>query len=138
MALLDSLGKYKNFGLLVMRVGLGIMFVYHGYPKLLGGPQKWEELGNSTKYLGVHFLPVVWGFLSAVVETFGGFLLAIGLIFRPVCLLLIINLIVATFFHLHQSGPMGGLMGASHAIEDGVTFLGLLFLGPGRYSVDRK
>jgi putative oxidoreductase len=127
MALLDSLGKYKNFGLLVMRVGLGIMFVYHGYPKLLGGPQKWEELGNSTKYLGVHFLPVVWGFL-----------LVIGLIFRPVCLLLIINLIVATFFHLHQSGPMGGLMGASHAIEDGVTFLGLLFLGPGRYSVDRK
>ena len=135
MALFDSLGNYKNFGLLVIRVGLGVMFIYHGYPKLGGGPKEWRELGSATKYVGIHFWPLVWGLLSAAVETFGGFLLIIGLAFRPVCLLLFINLLVATAMHF---GKGEGLMAASHAIEDAVVFFGLLFLGPGRNSVDKK
>jgi len=135
MALFGNLGNYKNFGLLIIRVGLGIMFIFHGYPKLLGGVSMWEQLGGSTKYAGIHFLPVVWGLLCAVTETFGGFLLILGLAFRPVCLLLVINLVVAT---LSQFGKGEGLMGASHAIEDAIMFAGLLFVGPGRYSVDKK
>ncbi|MDR3694128.1 DoxX family protein [Mucilaginibacter sp.] len=135
MALFNGLGNYKNFGLLVIRVGLGIMFIYHGYPKLGGGPKMWAELGSSTKYVGIHFWPVVWGLLSAAVETFGGFLLIIGLAFRPVCLLLLINLLVAAAMHL---GKGDGLEGAAHAIEDAIVFAGLLFVGPGRNSVDKK
>jgi len=135
MALFSKLGNYKNFGLLVIRVGLGIMFIYHGYPKLGGGIKMWEELGNSTKYIGIHFWPVVWGLLCAVVETFGGFLLILGLAFRPVCLLLMINLIVAA---TSQYGSGDGLAGAAHAIEDAIVFAGLIFVGPGRFSVDRK
>lgn len=134
MALFGNLGNYKNFGLLIIRVGLGIMFIYHGYPKLLGGISMWEQLGHSTKYIGIHFLPVVWGFLAAATETFGGFLLILGLAFRPVCMLLVINLVVAALSQLGSEG----LMGASHAIEDAIMFAGLLFVGPGRYSVDKK
>lgn len=135
MALLSGLGNYKNFGLLVIRVGLGVMFIFHGYPKLGGGPKEWAELGSSTKYAGIHFRPVVWGLLSAAVETFGGFLLIIGLAFRPVCLLLLINLLVAAAMHF---GKGDGLEGAAHAIEDAIVFAGLLFVGPGRNSVDKK
>lgn len=135
MAYLSKLGKYKNTGLLITRVGLGIMFVYHGYPKLLGGPAQWAQIGGATKYVGIHFLPKVWGFIAACTETFGGFLLVIGLAFRPVCLLLLIDLIVAAMMHL---GTGGGLMEASHAIEDALIFAGLLFVGPGVYSVDKK
>jgi len=80
-------------------------------------------------------LPVVWGLLSAVVETFGGFLLILGLAFRPVCLLLLINLIVAA---ASQFGKGHGLMGAAEAVEDAVVFAGLIFVGPGRYSIDKK
>jgi putative oxidoreductase len=135
MALFSSLGNYKNFGLPIIRIGLGIMFIYHGYPKLLGGPHKWEEIGGATKYVGVHFLPMAWGFLSAAVETFGGFLVIIGLAFRPVCLLLVINLVVAAFSQLETGGNLGD---AAHAIEDAITFTGLLFIGPGKYSADKK
>jgi putative oxidoreductase len=140
MTLFSNLGKYKNFGLLVIRVGLGIMFIYHGYPKLIGGIKMWEQLGSSTKYVGIHFAPVLWGLLCALVETIGGFLLFIGLVFiglvfRPVCLLLVINLIVAAISQ-YKSG--GGLQDAAHAIEDAIMFAGLMFLGPGRYSVDKK
>jgi len=135
MALFSNLGNYKNFGLLVIRLGLGIMFIYHGLPKLLGGPHKWEGLGTATSAVGVHFLPMLWGLLAAVTETFGGFLVVLGLAFRPVCLLLMIELIVAALFTYHQSGSLGD---ASHAIEDAVIFAGLLFVGPGKYSMDKK
>jgi len=135
MALLSSLSNYKNFGLLIIRAGLGIMFIYHGYPKLLGGIHSWEGLGQSTRYVGIHFLPAVWGLLAALTEVFGGFLLIIGLAFRPVCILLVCTLIVAAASHF---GKGGGLGDASNAIEDAVMFAGLLFVGPGKYSVDKK
>lgn len=135
MAIFSKLSRYKDFGLLIIRVGLGIMFIYHGFPKLTGGLKSWEEVGSATKYVGVHFWPAFWGLLAAAVETFGGFLLIIGLAFRPVCLLLVINLVVAALFHF---GTGGGLGEAAHAIEDAVVFAGLFFIGPGKYSVDKK
>jgi putative oxidoreductase len=135
MAFFSGLGNYKNFGLFVIRAGLGVMFIYHGLPKLLGGPSKWEHLGTATGYVGIHFLPAVWGLLSACTETFGGFLLILGLAFRPVCLLLVTELVVAAIFTFGQSGSLGD---ATHAIEDAVTFAGLLFVGPGKYSMDKK
>ncbi|MXV49708.1 DoxX family membrane protein [Pedobacter sp. HMF7647] len=135
MAALSKLGNYKNTGLLIIRIGLGIMFIYHGYPKLLGGPDKWTAIGGSMKNIHIDFLPVFWGLMAAVTETFGGFLLLIGLFFRPVCLLLTFVMLIACLNHL-ASGD--GLSGASHAIEAGIVFLGLTFVGPGKYSVDKK
>ncbi|QEC76783.1 DoxX family protein [Mucilaginibacter ginsenosidivorax] len=135
MALFSNLGNYKNFGLLIIRVGLGIMFIYHGYPKLMGGAKEWTELGGSMKYVGIHFLPMVWGLLAAVTELLGGFLLIIGLAFRPVCILLFINLVIAALMHLRTGGGLGE---AAHAIEDAIVFAGLIFIGPGKYSVDKK
>ncbi|MEO6524950.1 MAG: DoxX family protein [Mucilaginibacter sp.] len=135
MAILSNLGSYRNTGLFIIRVGLGVMFVLHGYPKLLGGPDKWEQLGSATKYIGIHFAPTFWGFMAACTETFGGFLLALGLAFRPVCILLLITLTVATLMHLNTGG---GLEEAAHAIEDAIIFAGLIFVGPGKYSVDKK
>jgi putative oxidoreductase len=134
MALFSNLGNYKNFGLLIIRVGLGVMFIYHGFPKLQGGVKTWEMVGGAASAVGIHFWPVVWGLLCALTETVGGFLLIIGLAFRPVCLLLLINLVVAALSSYHR----GGLMDASHAIEDAIMFAGLLFVGPGKYSADKK
>jgi len=138
MALFGNLGNYKNLGLLIIRLGLGIIFIVHGYPALVGGPKMWTGTGEVMGYVGIHFAPLFWGLASALVQTVGGVLLILGLAFRPVCLLLVINMAIAAIFHFHQHGEMGGLNGAAHAIEDGVVFLGLLFVGPGRYSVDKK
>ncbi|HXI00829.1 MAG TPA: DoxX family protein [Sphingobacteriaceae bacterium] len=85
--------------------------------------------------LGVTFVPVVWGLLAAAEETFGGFLILIGLAFRPACILLTFIMAVAATMHLSNGD---GLMIASHAIEVGIVFFGLVLLGPGRYSVDNK
>jgi len=135
MAIFDGLGKYRNTGLLILRIGLGLMFIIHGFPKLAGGPDGWAGLGGSMKVVGIDFFPVFWGFMAAVAETFGGFLLIVGLFYRPVCMLLVFTMVIAALVHL---GKGDGLKGASHAIELGIVFLSLIFIGPGKYSVDKK
>jgi putative oxidoreductase len=135
MAIFSSLGKYKNSGLLIIRLGLGIMFIFHGYPKLLGGPDTWQQLGGTMKNVGITFIPVFWGFMAAITETFGGFFVLIGFTFRPVCLLLLFNMIIASLMHITKGD---GIDGAAHAIEMAIVFLGLAFIGPGKYSVDKK
>lgn len=95
----------------------------------------WQGLGAAMGNLGVTAVPVLWGFLAALSEFGGGICLVLGFAFRPACLIMMFTMIVATMHHL-----MGGdgLMTASHAIENGVMFLGLFLLGPGKYSVDKK
>lgn len=73
MALLGNLSNYKNLGLLIIRIGLGIMFIYHGYPKLMGGTESWKHLGDSMKYVGIHFWPMIWGLLAASYRMFWRF-----------------------------------------------------------------
>ncbi len=135
MAILSNLGKHKDLGLLIIRVGLGALMIFHGYPKLLGGPDMWTELGGATEFVGIKFYPVFWGLMAAIAEALGGALVLFGLAFRPACILLVINLVVAAAMHL---GKGDGMMGASHAIELAIVFAGLVFVGPGKYSVDKR
>jgi putative oxidoreductase len=135
MALFSQLGNYRNFGLLVMRAGLGVMMFLHGLPKLTGGIPKWEALGQSMGHLHIHFFPVVWGFMCAVTETIGGIFCVLGLWFRLVSLLMVINFIVASLT-LFAAGK--DVLGASEAIELFFVFFGLFFLGAGSLSIDKS
>lgn len=135
MALFSSLGKYSDIGLLIIRLGLGIMFIMHGYPKLTGGPEMWEKIGGAMGNVGINFAPVFWGFLAALAEAGGGLLFALGLFFRPAAFAMAFTMLIAALVHLKGED---GLMGASHAIEVGIVFFGFIFIGPGKYSVDKK
>ena len=128
---------YPNYhtGLLLLRIGIGIMFMIHGFPKITGGVEKWTALGGSMSSFGIDFLPGFWGFMAAFAEFFGGLLIALGLFFRPAVLLLIITMIVATAKHASAGDGFGGY---SHALESAIWFLGLLFTGPGKYSLDER
>ncbi|MBC7616524.1 MAG: DoxX family protein [Pedobacter sp.] len=136
MAIFESLSKYRNTGLLIMRIGLGIMMMMHGFPKLSGGLEMWIKIGGSMKVIGIDFFPIGWGFMAAATESIGGLFLLLGLFFRPVNILLLFTMIVASLVHLIDLKQ--DIMEASHAIELGVVFLGLVFIGPGKYSIDKK
>ena len=135
MAYLAKISNYKDLGLLIARVGLGGMMIFHGLPKLMGGPAKWEALGGTMSNLGITFAPVFWGFMASFAEGVGGLLILLGLIFRPAALLIIFTMIVATTLKF-STGE--GLIGASHPIETGLAFFLFLFTGPGKLSVDKK
>jgi putative oxidoreductase len=137
--ILRSLSKYRDFGLLLLRVLIGLSFLAHGLPKIEGGPEYWIKLGKSMQFVGVTAYPIFWGLMSALSESVGGMLLLIGFCFRPDCLFLVINMAVATIMHFNTTpGGFGEKwFVASHAIELGSVFLSLLLIGPGKFSVDR-
>ena len=134
MAIFGKLGHYSSTGLLIMRIGLGVMMITHGYPKLMGGPEKWNKLGGAMTNLGVHSHHTFWGFMAGAAEGIGGLLVLLGLFFRPSCMLIIFTMIVAAAKHIADGDGLGG---AGHAIELAFTFIGLMFVGPGKYSVDK-
>ncbi len=125
--------KYKDLGLLILRIGIGIMFMAHGYPKITGGEEKWLSLGNSMSNLGITFLPVFWGFMAAFAEFIGGAMIVLGLFTRIATGLLFFTMIVAATKHIVAGDPFGKY---SHAVESVFWFLGLFFTGPGNYSLD--
>ena len=128
------LGRFREEGVLALRLGVGGMFLPHGWPKLAGGPVKWQALGKAMGYLGVHHYPEIWGLLAGLAEFGGGLCLILGWFCRPACLAMALTMGVAATTHLQRGD---GLMGASHAIELGIVFIALALIGPGRYSIDR-
>ncbi len=127
-----TLERYRDVGLLILRLGVGLSFMYfHGWGKISGGPETWEQYGGSMEHLGITFLPTFWGFMVAFTEFFGGLFIAIGFLFRPAAALLMIAMIVATNMHIQT-----GRGGPAHSLKMAFVFAGLIFIGPGKYSVD--
>ena len=135
MAIFSRLNKYSDFGLLVLRIGLGTMMVLHGYPKLIKGPETWIKLGKAMENFGVSFYPLGWGLAATLTELLGGILMVIGLGFRLACLLLLFVMIVATTAQLSRGETISS---TTHTIELASVFFGLLFVGPGRFSLDKS
>lgn len=130
----SKLSNFRDAALLILRLTFGSFFIYvHGWPKIAGGLTKWKALGGAMKHLGVTFWPGYWGFMAAFAESIGVALLILGFAFRPSCLLLVITMSVAALSDYRARG----LGEASHAIELALVFAALMFIGPGKYSLDK-
>jgi putative oxidoreductase len=125
--------RYRDTGIMLLRLGFGIMFMFHGFPKIYKGVDTWTEIGSNMRYLGIYFWPAFWGFLSAFTEFAGGILLIMGLFTRGVAAFLLINMTVASISMYSKNHDF---MSAAHPIEDGIVFLSLVFIGGGRFSID--
>jgi len=135
---LNRLGKHKDLGLLILRLGLGFTFIFfHGWPKLSGGQEKWAAIGGAMGTLGIRFFPAFWGLMCAIVEFFGGILLVLGYQFRLACVFLVFNMLVATLSMAAKGGGALGL-GTTYPFEILLVFVALLFLGAGKYSLDKN
>lgn len=127
-----ALEKYRDVGLLILRLGFGLGFVYfHGWGKLMGGPERWAQNGAAMSSLGIGFGHTFFGFMAAFSESIGGLLFAAGLFFRPVSALLCFTMLVATANHIvtDRGSP-------AHSLKNAMLFLGAIFIGPGKYSLD--
>lgn len=136
-----STGVSADVGLLVVRVVVGVsMAAFHGWGKISGGPEQWTGIGEATGNLGIHFLPVFWGFMAAFAEFACSIFFALGLFFRPASFLLAINMLVAVISHLSRpAGERGaGWDGASHALELFSVYVGLMLVGPGKFALTRR
>ena len=127
---MQFLAKYRETGLLLMRVGLGVLFIILTGPVLLGGPNAWAHNGDAIRNLGLHNHFQFWGFLGALLGCAGGALMIFGLFFRLGVLLVFVITIV------HLLG-IRSYRAELPAIELAIMLVGLLFVGPGKYSVDK-
>jgi len=128
----SSLDRFRDLGLLILRLGFGFGFTYyHGWSKITAGPESWDRLGGAMSRFGIEFWPTFWGFMMAFTESIGGVLIAVGFLFRPVSLLLAIGMFVAWTGHIASGNGT-----PAHAFKNMAVALGLLFIGPGKYSVD--
>lgn len=133
---LESIFSRPALGLLIIRLGVGVIFIIHGWPKLMGGPDMWRGLGSTLGQFGIDFFPVFWGLMAALTEVVGGLLIAVGLWFRPAAFLLLGVMIVATLKLVGDGADFGP--GISHPLKMAFVFLGLLFTGAGAYSLQRR
>jgi putative oxidoreductase len=98
---MQGLEKLKPLALLLLRGAIGLIFIYHGYPKLFGHTR---EATQSFVHLG--FPPYV-AYISGVLELFGGFLLIAGLFTRVAALLLACEMVIGLWrVHKIISDPM--------------------------------
>lgn len=116
--------------------------IVHGVPKFLGGKEQLEWLGSQMAIFGITFWPVFWGFMAAFSEVVGGLLLVVGFLVRPACFFLLCTMIVAVLYHIAE--PEKGLTAidnfnffVSNPLSLAFVFLAIMFMGPGRFSVQK-
>jgi putative oxidoreductase len=86
---MESLEKLKPLALLLLRVALGLIFIYHGYPKLFTHTRQTME---GFAHMG---FPSYFAYIAGVIEFFGGCLLIAGLFTRIAALLIAGEMAVA-------------------------------------------
>lgn len=125
---------HHDIGILTVRIGIGATFMVHGFPKLAGGPETWEQIGQAITYVGFDRWFTFFGFMAAASEFIGGLFLIIGLMTRQASFLMCCTMVVATFMHL---GLEHDFKLYSHPLKMIFVFLGLMLIGPGRISLDK-
>jgi putative oxidoreductase len=137
LKMLSNLPINRNLGLLVIRVGIGVIILaFHGYGKLTGGTDAWGNVGAGMQNLGIGFAPVFWGFMATFAEFVCSILIVLGVLFRPAVVMLAFTMFVAVLYHVNlpADAPGAGWSGASHALELFIVYVGLFLTGPGKYS----
>jgi putative oxidoreductase len=129
----DALGRLAGAVPVAVRVIIGGMMFFHGVDKLDRGPAGFGDfLASEGVPLGE---PMGW--VVSLLELVGGLMLVIGLLSRPVALVLAVELVFAIIIVSAANGLIG---------EDGVGyerdlayiagFITVALLGPGRPSAD--
>lgn len=122
-----------SLGLLVLRVVVGAIFAAHGAQKIF----EFTLPGMIGSFAGMGVpLPEIAGPVVAFVELIGGILLILGLLTRPVAILLAIDMIVALVAVHLPAGLWVGDGGYEFVAVLGAAALALALTGAGRFSLD--
>jgi putative oxidoreductase len=134
MAALQFLSKYRETGLLLFRASIGLIIIILIAPVLWSGQGSCERFGSAMRHLDFHSHFTFWGFVGALLGCVGGVLMVLGLFFRiGVLFTLAVTLVdLIAVWDTH-----GDFHARLPALEMAVLLLCLLFIGPGKYSVDK-
>ena len=126
---MNFLKKWEPVTLLLLRCGLGLVFVYHGYPKLFGNTERFVE---SFQAIG---LPAYFVYVAGVVECFGGLAIALGLLTPVIGIVLLLEMAVAMWKYNFNEG-IYAVREYELPLVLGLASLALAAGGPGKFSLD--
>lgn len=126
---MDFLERLRPFTLLVLRIAVGIIFIYHGYDKYHLG------IGATKAMMGANGLPGYFAHISIGIELFGGALLLLGFLTRPIGALLAIEMAVA-LVRVHLPHGLTKVPGYELPLALCVSSLAIATFGAGNASLD--
>lgn len=140
---MNGLSRYAPQFLGILRIVTALSFMQHGTQKLFGFPAMGGGGGGGPPGGGGGGMPGFMGTLmmvAAVLETFGGLAILLGLFTRPIAFVLAGECAVI-FWWMHVAMMGGGNIfpianGGEAAVLYCFTFLYLVFAGPGAFAVD--
>jgi len=123
------LKKWEPLTLLLLRCGLALVFIYHGYPKLFGSTAKFVEA-----FQGIGLPPYVV-YVAGAIEFFGGVALALGL-FTPVAGLLLLLDMAAAMWKYNFNEGIYAVREYELPLVLGLASLAIAATGGGKFSLD--
>jgi putative oxidoreductase len=125
-----SLEQLKPLALLLLRLTLGIIFIFHGYPKLFTHTRETIEMFEHMGF------PGYFAYIAGAIEFFGGMVLIIGLFTRVAGLLLAGEMAIAVWrVHLPQ-GPITLVKNYEFPLVLGAAAFTVACVGAGLISLD--
>lgn len=127
----------NDVGLLLIRLMLGVVFMYHGSQKLFGtfGGSGIDGFAAALSSMNMP-LPQAGAWAAALAEFGGGVILVLGLFMRVLILPTIFTMLVAAF-GVHREAFSLQHGGMEYALTLAVVMIGLVLTGPGRFTVTR-
>jgi len=119
----------EPLALLVLRLAMALIFVYHGYPKL-AHPNE-----GMRAFFVSHGFPAYFLGVTGTLECFGALLLFLGLFTRPAGLLLAIEMGVA-IWKVHSGHGIMAVHDYEFPLAVGVGAMVLATVGAGLVSLD--
>lgn len=127
---MSFLKKLEPLALLLLRCGVALVFIYHGYPKLFGEK---ERIIDAFQAIG---LPAYVVYLTGAIEFFGGIALVLGLLTPIAGLLLLLDMAAAMWKYNFNEG-IYAVREYELPLTLGLACLALAVIGSGPYSLDR-
>ncbi|WP_129661742.1 DoxX family protein [Rothia uropygialis] len=119
-------------GLLLLRVGLGIVFLMHGLQKF----NEWTLDGTAANFqqMGIPS-PELSAAVAAYAELIGGIALIVGVLSRLAGLVLAIDMFGAIYFVHGSQGFFAADGGYESVLVLALASLAVFLLGPGRFAI---
>jgi putative oxidoreductase len=125
-----------DLGLLLIRLILGAVFMFHGSQKLFGsfGGHGIDGFAAFLEHQLQVPLPQLSAWLAACAEFFGGLALVLGFFVRIATIPMIVTMLVAVL-RVHRNAFSLEHGGMEYALTLAVVLTGLLLIGGGRITV---
>ena len=120
-----------------LRVGAGIIFIVHGYPKLFGPQPGPKGFAGHLQHMGFGS-PMFWAYVVALAETVGGACLLVGFLTRLAALVLAIEFLVIILKVKWSKGFLSSKGGWEYDWALLTVLVSLLLTGPGRLALDHR